>query len=87
MHKIREMMGKRDFLYILKDMIEFDACNVEVATTKKVKENLYSLEGRALSNPFLIKYNKSPAIEMPNSNGFQNWRIRICSGFGTIRIF
>jgi hypothetical protein len=40
MHKIRAMMGKRDSLYILKDMIEFDDCFVEVATKKQVKENL-----------------------------------------------
>jgi hypothetical protein len=39
-HKIRAMMGKRDSLYLLKDMIEFDECFVEVATKKQVKENL-----------------------------------------------
>lgn len=40
MHKIRAMMGKRDSLYILNDMIEFDECFVEVATKKQVKQNL-----------------------------------------------
>jgi hypothetical protein len=40
MHKIRVMMGKRDSLYILNDLIEFDECFIEVATKKKVKENL-----------------------------------------------
>ncbi len=40
MHKVRAMPGKRDSLYILKDMIEFDDCFVEVATKKQVKENL-----------------------------------------------
>ncbi len=28
MHKVRAMMGKRDSLYILKDMVEFDECFV-----------------------------------------------------------
>lgn len=40
MHKVRAMMGKRDSLYILKDMIEFDECYVEVATKKQVKDKL-----------------------------------------------
>ena len=40
MHKIRAMMGKRDSLYTLHDMIEFDDCFVEVATKKHVKNNL-----------------------------------------------
>jgi hypothetical protein len=39
MHKIRVVMGRRDALYTLTDMIEMDECFVGVATEKKVKEH------------------------------------------------
>ena len=37
MHKIRDAMGKRDNLYSLKDMVEFDEGYFEKATSEKVK--------------------------------------------------
>jgi hypothetical protein len=37
MHKIRGAMGKRDNLYTLKDMVEFDEGYFEKATSEKVK--------------------------------------------------
>ena len=37
MHKIRSAMGKRDNLYTLKDMIEFDEGYFEKATSEKIK--------------------------------------------------
>lgn len=40
MHKIRAFMGKRDSLYTLTDMVEYDECYVGVATKKQVKKKL-----------------------------------------------
>lgn len=40
MHKIRAAMGRRDSLYLLKDMVEYDEGYVEVATKKLVKNQL-----------------------------------------------
>lgn len=40
MHKIRACMGKRDELYTLKDMVEFDEGHISVATPKRVKGKL-----------------------------------------------
>jgi len=40
MHKIRAVMGKRDDLYLLKGMVEYDEAYVEKATRKEVQERL-----------------------------------------------
>ncbi len=40
MHKIRVYMGKRDALYTLKDMLEFDEAYVAIATPRRVKGHL-----------------------------------------------
>jgi len=40
MHKIREAMGKRDNLYSLGGMVEFDEAYFETATSEKDKQNL-----------------------------------------------
>lgn len=40
MHKIRSVMGKRDDLYLLKGMVEYDEAYVEKATRKKIQERL-----------------------------------------------
>lgn len=40
MHKIRTVMGKRDNMYLLKGMVEYDEAYVEKATKKAVQENL-----------------------------------------------
>ncbi|SDA65793.1 hypothetical protein SAMN03080617_01538 [Algoriphagus alkaliphilus] len=40
MHKIRAVMGRRDSLYLLKDMVEYDEGYVEVATKKQIKNQL-----------------------------------------------
>lgn len=40
MHKIRSAMGKRDDLYLLKDMIELDDAYIETCTEKREKANL-----------------------------------------------
>lgn len=40
MHKIRVFMGKRDALYTLTDMLEYDEGYIGIATPKRVKENL-----------------------------------------------
>lgn len=40
MHKIRTVMGKRDDLYLLKGMVEYDEAYVEKATKKVVQERL-----------------------------------------------
>ena len=40
MHKIRVIMGKRDDLYLLKGMVEYDEAYVEKATKKVVQERL-----------------------------------------------
>lgn len=40
MHKIRVVMGKRDDLYLLKGMVEYDEAYVEKATRKVVQERL-----------------------------------------------
>ena len=37
MHKIRTSMGKRDDLYILKDMVEFDEAYFELSTPENTK--------------------------------------------------
>ena len=39
-HKLRTIMGKRDDLYILEDMVEYDEAFVGKATIPKVKNNL-----------------------------------------------
>ena len=40
MHRIRDLMGKRDNLYQLNDMIEFDEGYFETQVTEKVRSNL-----------------------------------------------
>jgi hypothetical protein len=40
MHKIRVYMGKRDALYTLKDMLEFDEGYIGIATSERVKGHL-----------------------------------------------
>lgn len=40
MHRLREIMGKRDDLYQLEDMVEFDEGYFRVQTPKKEQENL-----------------------------------------------
>ena len=40
MHKIRGYMGKKDALYTLKNMLEFDEAYVGIATPERVKGNL-----------------------------------------------
>lgn len=40
MHKIRAVMGKRDDLYLLKGMVEYDEAYVEKATRKEVQQHL-----------------------------------------------
>jgi len=40
MHRLREVMGKRDDLYQLTDMVEFDEGFFTIETDKKIKENL-----------------------------------------------
>ncbi len=66
MHKIRAMMGKRDSLYILKDMIEFDDCFVEVATKKQVKENLKRGKGSQRQANVAVAAESIP-LEDPNT--------------------
>jgi len=40
MHEIRVFMGKRDALYSLTDMLEYDEVYIRIATLERVKENL-----------------------------------------------
>ena len=40
MHKIRTVMGKRDDLYLLKGMVEYDEAYVEKATNKVIQDRL-----------------------------------------------
>ncbi|QDH77854.1 IS1595 family transposase [Echinicola soli] len=40
MHKIRSVMGKRDGIYMLKGMVEYDEAYVETATSKAFKKHL-----------------------------------------------
>jgi hypothetical protein len=40
MHKIRTVVGKRDDLYLLKGMVEYDEAYVEKATKRMVQDRL-----------------------------------------------
>lgn len=40
MHKIRTLMGKRDDLFLLKGMVEYDVAYVEKATKRMVQDRL-----------------------------------------------
>lgn len=40
MHKIRVVMGKRDDIYMLKGMVEYDEAYVEKATAEKIRDQL-----------------------------------------------
>jgi hypothetical protein len=50
MHKIKSVMGKRDDLYFLKGMVEFDEGYVRKATQQEVQKRLNRGKGRPNQN-------------------------------------
>jgi len=76
MHKIRAVMGKRDGLYTLTDMVEYDECYVEVATSKKVRKNLKRGKGSQRQASVGVAAESIP-LENPE-NGEQS---RVCGYF------
>lgn len=51
-------MGKRDDLYLLKEMVEYDDVYVEKATGKKVQERLN--QGKESKKQSLLQWLRSP---------------------------
>jgi hypothetical protein len=48
LHKLKSTMGKREYLYKLRDIIEFDEGHLEVETKKGKRENLKRGKGSQL---------------------------------------
>jgi len=65
MHKIRSKMGKRDFSYQLKDMIEYDDAYFEKATPEKVKKALKRGKGSQKQAKVAVMAESVP-LEMNN---------------------
>jgi hypothetical protein len=76
MHKIRAVMGRRDSLYQLKDMVEYDEGYIEVATKKKVKDHLKRGKGSQRQAQVAVGAESTP-LENPES-GQQS---RVCGYF------
>jgi len=55
MHKIRSVMGRRDSLYLLKVMVEYDEGFVEVATKKHLKSQLKRGKGSRICGYFKME--------------------------------
>lgn len=66
MHKIRAVMGKRDSLYLLKGMVEYDEAYVEKATRKRVQENLKRGKG-SQKQAIVAVASESTPLEDPES--------------------
>lgn len=66
MHKIRAVMGKRDGLYLLKGMVEYDEAYVEKATRKRVQENLKRGKG-SQKQAIVAVASESTPLEDPES--------------------
>lgn len=66
MHKIRAVMGRRDSLYLLKDMVEYDEGYVEVATKKQIKNQLKRGKGSQRQAQVAVAVESTP-LENPES--------------------
>lgn len=66
MHKIRAVMGRRDRLYLLKDMVEYDEGYVEVATKKQIKNQLKRGKGSQRQAQVAVAAESTP-LENPES--------------------
>ncbi|QYH40537.1 IS1595 family transposase [Algoriphagus sp. NBT04N3] len=66
MHKIRVVMGKRDGLYLLKGMVEYDEAYVEKATRKRVQEQLKRGKGSQKQAIVAVACESTP-LEDPDS--------------------
>lgn len=64
MHKIRVVMGKRDALYTLTDMVEMDEAYIGIATDKKVKENLKRGKGSQLKASVAVSAESIPLEDL-----------------------
>ncbi|WP_268037071.1 IS1595 family transposase, partial [Algoriphagus sp. PAP.12] len=76
MHKIRAGMGRRDSLYQLKDMVEYDEGYVEVATKKQVKKQLKRGKGSQRQAKVAVAAESIPIED--SESGQQN---RVCGYF------
>jgi hypothetical protein len=59
-HKLRIVMGKREDLYKLHDIIEFDEEHFEVKTSKRVKGNLKRGKGSQRQKQVAIMVESTP---------------------------
>lgn len=66
MHKIRVAMGKRDDLYKLEDMVEFDEGYFEIATKEKDKKNLKRGRGSQRQSNVAVMAESTP-LENPKT--------------------
>lgn len=66
MHKIREAMGKRDSMYELTGMIEFDEAYFETETSEKDKQNLKRGKGSQRQQNVAISAESTP-LEDPET--------------------
>lgn len=66
MHKIRTVMGKRDGLYLLKGMVEYDEAYVEKATKKAIQEQLKRGKG-SQKQAIVAVASESTPLEDPDS--------------------
>lgn len=69
MHKIRAVMGRRDSLYLLKDMVEYDEGYVEVATKKQIKNQLKRGKGSQRQAQVAVAVESTP-LENFSSTSF-----------------
>jgi hypothetical protein len=76
MHKIRAGMGRRDSLYQLKDMVEYDEGYVEVATKKQVKNKLKRGKGSQRQAQVAVAAESTPLED--SESGKQS---RVCGYF------
>ena len=66
MHKIRTVMGKRDDLYLLKGMVEYDEAYVEKATKRMVQDRLKRGKG-SQKQAIVAVASESTPLEVPLS--------------------
>tara|TARA_R110002020_G_C16129661_1_gene761026 strand:+ start:109 stop:1035 length:927 start_codon:yes stop_codon:yes gene_type:complete len=64
MHKIRAVMGKRDDLYLLQGMVEYDEAYVEKATRKKVQERLKRGKGSQKQSIVAVASESTPLEDL-----------------------
>lgn len=63
-HKLRAVMGKREDLYKLKDIIEFDEGHFEVATSQKKRQNLKRGKGSQRQKNVAVMAESTPLEDL-----------------------